>query len=32
LRDETEGSVRRVGIKIFNLAYDKEQKQLNDFG
>jgi DNA polymerase IV (DinB-like DNA polymerase) len=32
LRDETEGSARRVGIKIFNLAYDKEQKQLNDFG
>lgn len=32
LRDETEKSVRRVGIKIFNLVYDEEQKQLNDFG
>jgi len=32
LRDETEKSVRRVGIKIFNLVHDKEQRQLNDFG
>jgi len=32
LTDETEKSVRRVGIKIFNLVHDEEQRQLNDFG